>query len=104
MTPEAIEIFHCSDVHFGHPAVPEQYEMIETLIQERKFDVVVISGDLTQRCRSGEGSLAPAAFVDQGREVGAEGLIEQQALQELERATGPDYAPAVEDLHGMPGG
>src|SRR5918992_4748205 len=47
-------VFHCSDLHFGHPAVPEQYESIETLIQERKFDVVAISGDLTQRARSGE--------------------------------------------------
>ena len=28
-------LFHCSDLHFGHPAVPEQYEAIEALIQER---------------------------------------------------------------------
>ncbi|MFN2565365.1 MAG: metallophosphoesterase [Gemmatimonadaceae bacterium] len=47
-------VFHCSDLHFGHPAVPEQYESIEALIQERRFDVVAISGDLTQRARSGE--------------------------------------------------
>jgi 3',5'-cyclic AMP phosphodiesterase CpdA len=47
-------VFHVSDVHFGHPAVPEIYESIEALIQERKFDVVAISGDLTQRARSGE--------------------------------------------------
>src|SRR5918992_4687148 len=47
-------VFHCSDLHFGHPAVPEQYEWIEALIQERKFDVVAVSGDLTQRARSGE--------------------------------------------------
>ena len=47
-------LFHCSDLHFGHPAVPEQYEAIEALIQERRFDVVAISGDFTQRARSGE--------------------------------------------------
>lgn len=47
-------LFHCSDLHFGHPAVPEQYEAIEALIQERKYDVVAISGDLSQRSRSGE--------------------------------------------------
>ena len=47
-------VFHCSDLHFGHPAVPEVYESIEALINERKFDVVAISGDLTQRARSGE--------------------------------------------------
>jgi len=35
-------LFHCSDLHFGHPAVPEQYEAIEALIQERKYDVVAI--------------------------------------------------------------
>ncbi|HEY7393648.1 MAG TPA: metallophosphoesterase, partial [Gemmatimonadaceae bacterium] len=47
-------IFHCSDLHFGHPAVPEQYEAIEALIQDRKYDVVAISGDLSQRARAGE--------------------------------------------------
>jgi 3',5'-cyclic AMP phosphodiesterase CpdA len=47
-------IFHCSDLHFGHPAVPAQYEAIEALIAERRPDVVAISGDFTQRCRSGE--------------------------------------------------
>jgi 3',5'-cyclic AMP phosphodiesterase CpdA len=47
-------VFHCSDLHFGHPAVPEQYEAIEALIQERKYDVVAVSGDLSQRARAGE--------------------------------------------------
>jgi 3',5'-cyclic AMP phosphodiesterase CpdA len=47
-------LFHCSDLHFGHPAVPEQYETIEALIAERHYDVVAISGDLSQRARSGE--------------------------------------------------
>ena len=47
-------VFHCSDLHFGHPAVPEQYEAMEALIQDRRYDVVAISGDLSQRARSGE--------------------------------------------------
>jgi 3',5'-cyclic AMP phosphodiesterase CpdA len=47
-------LFHCSDLHFGHPAVPEQYEAIEANIAERRYDVVAISGDLSQRARSGE--------------------------------------------------
>ncbi|HEX4681114.1 MAG TPA: metallophosphoesterase [Gemmatimonadaceae bacterium] len=47
-------LFHCSDLHFGHPAVPEQYEAIEAIIQTRKFDVVAISGDVSQRARAGE--------------------------------------------------
>lgn len=49
-----LSLFHCSDLHFGHPAVPEQYEAIEAWIQEKRFDVVTISGDLSQRARSGE--------------------------------------------------
>ena len=50
----SVSIFHCSDLHFGHPAVPEQYEAMEALIATRSFDVVAISGDVTQRARSGE--------------------------------------------------
>jgi 3',5'-cyclic AMP phosphodiesterase CpdA len=34
--------------------VPEQYEAIEELIQERKYDVVAVSGDVSQRARAGE--------------------------------------------------
>jgi len=47
-------ICHVSDLHFGHPAVPEQYEAIEAFIQASRFDVVAISGDLSQRARAGE--------------------------------------------------
>jgi len=57
-----IGLFHCSDLHFGHPAVPEQYEAIEDFIQQQGFDVVAISGDFTQRARSGEFQRA-RAFV-----------------------------------------
>ena len=49
-----LTVFHCSDLHFGHPAVPEQYEAMEALIAEYKYDIVAISGDLSQRARSGE--------------------------------------------------
>ena len=63
-----IDVFHCSDLHFGHPAVPEQYEAIETLIQERRFAVVVISGDLTQRSRAGEFQRA-RAFIKHAERV-----------------------------------
>ena len=47
-------VFHASDLHFGRPAVPAQFEAIETLIQEHRYDVVAISGDVSQRARSGE--------------------------------------------------
>jgi 3',5'-cyclic AMP phosphodiesterase CpdA len=63
-----IEIFHCSDLHFGHPAVPEHYEAIEALIQERASHVVAISGDLTQRARSGEFQRA-RAFIKHAERV-----------------------------------
>ncbi|HEY5218774.1 MAG TPA: metallophosphoesterase [Gemmatimonadaceae bacterium] len=52
MTP--LTLLHCSDLHFGHPAVPEQYEALEALVVERRYDVVAISGDLSQRSRAGE--------------------------------------------------
>ncbi len=60
-------VFHCSDLHFGHPAVPEQYEAMESLIHEYKYDVVAISGDLSQRARSGEFQRA-RAFIRQAQE------------------------------------
>jgi 3',5'-cyclic AMP phosphodiesterase CpdA len=63
-----IDLFHCSDLHFGHPAVPEQYEAIETLIQERRFNVTAISGDLTQRARAGEFQRA-RAFIKHAERV-----------------------------------
>lgn len=59
-------LFHCSDLHFGHPAVPEQYEAIEAIIAERQYDVVAISGDLTQRSRSGEFQRA-RVFIQQAK-------------------------------------
>ncbi|HET7631211.1 MAG TPA: metallophosphoesterase [Gemmatimonadaceae bacterium] len=49
-----LSILHCSDLHFGQPAVPAQYEALERLVLERKFDVVAISGDVSQRARAGE--------------------------------------------------
>ena len=61
-------VFHCSDLHFGHPAVPEQYEAMEALIQDQRFDVVAISGDLSQRARSGEFQRA-RAFIRHAERV-----------------------------------
>jgi 3',5'-cyclic AMP phosphodiesterase CpdA len=61
-------VFHVSDLHFGWPAVPEQIEAIEQIIQTAKFDVVAISGDLTQRARAGEFQRA-AAFIRDANKV-----------------------------------
>jgi 3',5'-cyclic AMP phosphodiesterase CpdA len=61
-------VFHVSDLHFGWPAVPEQIDAIEQIIQTEKFDVVAISGDLTQRARAGEFQRA-AAFIRDANKV-----------------------------------
>lgn len=63
-----LSVFHCSDLHFGHPAVPAQYEALEQLIQERKYDVVAISGDLSQRARAGEFQRA-RVFIQRAQRV-----------------------------------
>jgi 3',5'-cyclic AMP phosphodiesterase CpdA len=63
-----ITVFHVSDLHFGWPAVPEQIDAIEQIIQAKKFDVVAISGDLSQRARAGEFQRA-AAFIRDARKV-----------------------------------
>jgi 3',5'-cyclic AMP phosphodiesterase CpdA len=61
-------VFHVSDLHFGWPAVPEQIDAIEEIIHAEKFDVVVISGDLTQRSRAGEFQRA-AVFIRDAKKV-----------------------------------
>lgn len=61
-------VFHVSDLHFGWPAVPEQIDAIEEIIQVKKYDVVAISGDLSQRARAGEFQRA-AAFIRDARKV-----------------------------------
>lgn len=58
-----VSVFHCSDLHFGPPAIPEQHEALLGLINERRFDVVAISGDLTQRARKRQFQQA-RAFID----------------------------------------
>ena len=60
-------IFHVSDLHFGWPAVPEQIEAIEQTIQAERFDVVAISGDLSQRARAGEFQRAAVFIRDAAR-------------------------------------
>jgi 3',5'-cyclic AMP phosphodiesterase CpdA len=61
-------VFHVSDLHFGRPAVPEQIEAIEAIIQRDKFDVVAVSGDFSQRARSGEFQRA-AVFLRDAEKV-----------------------------------
>ncbi len=44
-------LLHLSDVHFGPKHLPEVARGVETLVVERRPDLVVISGDLTQRAK-----------------------------------------------------
>ena len=60
-------ILHVSDLHFGRPAVPLQVDAIERLIQDEAFDVVAVSGDVSQRARSGEFQRAAVFLRDAGR-------------------------------------
>ena len=61
-------ILHVSDLHFGRPAVPLQIDAIEALIADERFDVVAVSGDVSQRARAGEFQRA-AVFLRDARRV-----------------------------------
>lgn len=62
-----MRILHVSDLHFGRPAVPEQIDAIEAMIQQQKYEVVAISGDVSQRARAGEFQRASAFIRDAGK-------------------------------------
>ena len=62
-----MRILHVSDLHFGRPAVPEQIDAIEAMIQQVKYEVVAISGDVSQRARAGEFQRASAFIRDAGK-------------------------------------
>lgn len=53
-SPPATTILHVSDLHFGKPAVLAQIDAVERAVQARNFDVIAVSGDLSQRARAGE--------------------------------------------------
>ena len=72
--PSVTTLFHCSDLHFGHPAVPQQYEAIEALIEARQYDVVAISGDVSQRARAGEFQRA-RSFIQRAERSGSEVIV-----------------------------
>ena len=56
-------LLHCSDVHFGPPHLPRVAAGLLALIEEQRPDLVVISGDLTQRARPEQFRQA-RSFVD----------------------------------------
>ena len=59
-------LVHLSDIHFGPPQVPAYVAAVERRLRERRWDVVAISGDFTQR--NFRGQLRQArAFVELAR-------------------------------------
>jgi 3',5'-cyclic AMP phosphodiesterase CpdA len=46
-----LRILHVSDVHFGPPHLPDLSKEILALAERRRPDLVVLSGDLTQRAK-----------------------------------------------------
>jgi 3',5'-cyclic AMP phosphodiesterase CpdA len=59
-----ITLLHASDIHFGEPHLPEVARAFLSFAHELAPDVVVISGDLTQRAKVGEFQEA-AAFLQE---------------------------------------
>ena len=57
------QILHISDVHFGPPHRPEVSAGVVSLVERRRPDLVVISGDLTQRAKPRQ-FLQARRFVD----------------------------------------
>ena len=57
------QILHISDIHFGPPHRPRVSDAVIDLIDRRRPDLVVISGDLTQRAKPVQFQQA-RAFVD----------------------------------------
>lgn len=47
-------ILHLSDVHFGPPFLPRVARAVTAQVQEIDPDVIVVSGDLTQRAKTGQ--------------------------------------------------
>jgi 3',5'-cyclic AMP phosphodiesterase CpdA len=65
---DQISLLHVSDLHFGPPAVPAMIDAIEAHVQERRYDVVAVSGDVSQRARAGEFQRA-RVFIRDARKV-----------------------------------
>ena len=58
-----LRILHLSDLHFGPPFMPEVGEAVLRISEQLKADVIVVSGDFTQRAKD-EQFRAARAFLD----------------------------------------
>lgn len=59
-------LVHLSDIHFGPPELPLLVAAVERRMAERRWDVIAISGDLTQRNRHRQFAKA-RAFIARAR-------------------------------------
>ncbi len=59
-------LLHVSDLHFGKPSIAARVEALEAIVAREQFNVIVISGDLTQRARRHEFRRA-RGFVEYAR-------------------------------------
>jgi 3',5'-cyclic AMP phosphodiesterase CpdA len=57
------EILHLSDLHFGSPFLPDRADAVLELAEETGPDLVVVSGDLTQRAKEKQFAAA-ARYLD----------------------------------------
>jgi 3',5'-cyclic AMP phosphodiesterase CpdA len=64
---DTVRIFHISDLHFGRPVDSALIEAIEEHIAVDRYDVVAISGDVSQRARAGEFQRARVFIRDASR-------------------------------------
>lgn len=64
----AVTLLHISDVHFGRPHVPAHVSAVEAFAASRKFDALVISGDVATRAWPHEFRQAKV-FVDRLRKI-----------------------------------
>jgi 3',5'-cyclic AMP phosphodiesterase CpdA len=62
-----VRILHVSDLHFGRPVDSALIEAIEAHIAADRYDVVAVSGDLSQRARAGEFQRASVFLRDAAR-------------------------------------
>jgi 3',5'-cyclic AMP phosphodiesterase CpdA len=62
-----VRILHVSDLHFGRPVDASMIEAIEEHITRHAYDVVAVSGDLSQRARAGEFQRASVFLRDAAR-------------------------------------
>lgn len=63
----ALRVFHVSDLHFGRPVARDIVDAIEAHIAVDRYDVVAVSGDLSQRARAGEFQRAAVFLRDAAR-------------------------------------